>query len=166
MTEETTGGQSEAPKAEVKNVIAQLEAMLDEYMVKKAPFALPLGLKEFLAMIAPYLIIISAIVAVPALLVAFGISTAFAPVAMMGGYGYGWGTSMLITLVTTVVVLVLEIMAVPGLFKRAHGAWRLMFYVSLVQLVGGVLAMNLVGTLIGAIIGWYILFQMKDLYKN
>jgi hypothetical protein len=166
MAEETTGGQGEAPKVEVKNAIAQLEAMLDEYMVKKAPFALPLGLKEFLATVAPYLIIIGVVLALPALLVAFGISTAFAPVAMMGGYGYGWGTSMMITLATTIVVLVLEVMAVQGLFKRTHAAWRLMFYVSLVQLVGGVLAMNLVGAIIGAIIGWYILFQMKDMYKN
>jgi hypothetical protein len=85
---------------------------------------------------------------------------------MMGGYGYGWGTSMMITLATTIVVLVLEVMAVQGLFKRTHAAWRIMFYVSLVQLVGGVLAMNLVGAIIGAIIGWYVLFQMKDMYKN
>ena len=165
MTEETTGG-SEAPKTEMKNMLAQLEAALDDYMVKKAPFALPLGLKEFLAMVSPYLVIIVAILAIPALLVAFGLSTAFAPVAMMSGYGYGFGPSMMIALATTIAVLILEVMAVPGLFKRTHAAWRLLFYVSLVQLVGGILAMNIVGTLIGAIIGWYILFQMKDMYKN
>ena len=166
MTEETVGGQGTEPKAEVKNIIAQLEGMLDEYMVKKAPFALPLGLKEFLATIAPYLTILGIAFSIPALFVLFGLSSVMAPFAMMGGYGYGWGSSAIVASVTMVVTLVLQAMAVSGLFKRTHAAWRLMFYVSLVQLVGGVLAMNIVGALIGAVIGWYILFQMKDLYKN
>jgi len=159
MTEETVGG-----KAEVKSVVAQLEVTLDEYMVKKAPFALPLGLKGFLAAIAPYLIIISVILALPFILAALGLSTAFAPFAMMGGYG--WGTGMMITFATTAIVLVLEVMAVPGLFKRTKASWNLMFYASLVNLVGGILALNVVGAIIGTIIGWYIIFQMKELYKN
>jgi len=158
MTEETVGG-----KAEVKNVVAQLESMLDEYMVKKAPFALPLGLKGFLATIAPYLIIISVILALPFILAALGLSTAFAPFAMMGGYG--WGTGMMIAFATTAIVLVLEVMAVPGLFNRTKASWNLMFYASLVNLVGGILALNVIGAIIGAIIGWYIIFQMKELYK-
>lgn len=166
MTEETVGGQGESPKTKVKNVIAQLEAMLDEYMVQKAPFALPLGLKEFLATIAPYLIILMAIFAVPALLAAFGLSAAFAPIAMMGGYGYGWGPSMMISLVVSGITVVIQVIAVPGLFKRTRASWNLLFYVSLVQLVGGVLSTHIVSALIGAIIGWYFLFQMKELYKN
>jgi hypothetical protein len=53
MAEETNGEQGAEPKvdakAEVKGAITQLEAALDEYMVKKAPFAIPAGIKEFLA---------------------------------------------------------------------------------------------------------------------
>lgn len=170
MTEETTGGQGTETngdaKAEMKNIIAQLESMLDEYMVKKAPFALPLGLKEFLATVAPYLIIISAIFAVPALLAAFGLSAVFAPLSMMGGYGYGWGPSMMISLAVSGIVIVIQVIAVPGLFKRTKASWNLLYYVSLIQLVGNVLSMHVIGTIIGAIIGWYFLFQMKEMYKN
>lgn len=166
MTEETVGGQETGSKAEVKNIIAQFEAMLDEYMVKKAPFALPLGLREFLATIAPYLIIISVILALPFILAALGLSVVSTPFAMMGGYGYGWGAGMMIAFSTTAIVLVLEVMAVPGLFKRTMASWKLMFYASLVNLVGGILALNVVGAIIGAVIGWYIIFQMKELYKN
>jgi hypothetical protein len=48
-------------KAQAQGLIDQLEAMLDEYMVKKAPFALPPELKEFIVKVSPYLIIIFAI---------------------------------------------------------------------------------------------------------
>ena len=37
--------QPSAPQADVKGLLNQLEAMLDLYMVKKAPFALPLNAK-------------------------------------------------------------------------------------------------------------------------
>lgn len=167
MPQGETGGASSGAndvKADAKGLINQLEALLDEYMVKKAPFTLPLGLKEFIAKVSPYLIIIFAIMSLPLILGAIGISTALAPFAMMGGYGWGLGT--IISLVTSVVVLVMEVMAVPGLFKRTHGGWRLVFYASIVSLIGSVLAFNIIGGIISAIIGWYILFQVKELYKN
>lgn len=151
-------------KKDMKGLIGQLEALLDEYMVKKAPFQLPMGLKEFIVKVSPYLIIIFAIMSLPLILGAIGLSTALAPFAMMGGYG--WGLAAIISLVTTVIVLVMEVMAVPGLFKRTRGGWHLVFYASIVSLIGSILAFNIIGGIIGAIIGWYILFQVKDMYKN
>ena len=157
--------------ADIKDGLNQLEALLDEYMVKKAPFALPKGVKEFIATISPYLIIIFAIMALPIILAAVGLSAVFTPFAMMGGYGlghgFGWGFSAIIALVVAVVTIIMELMAVPGLFKRTKGAWRLLFYVSIVSLVGSILSIHgIISGIIGAIIGWYILFQMKDMYKN
>ena len=165
-------GQTGAPqsagdvKAEVTGIISKLEAMLDGYMVTKAPFALPLGLKEFIVKVSPYLVIIFAVMALPVILAAIGLSTAFVPFTMMGGYGYGWGISAMISLAVSVVVIVMELMAVPGLFKRTRGGWHLVFYASIVSLVGSVISLNIIGGIIGAIIGWYILFQVKDMYRN
>ncbi|MFZ2299704.1 MAG: hypothetical protein WAW00_01045 [Candidatus Moraniibacteriota bacterium] len=156
-------------KKDAHGLIGQLEALLDEYMVKKAPFHLPMGLKEFIAKVSPYLIIIFAVMALPLILAAIGISTAFAPLGMMGayGYGFGWGLSAIISLVVAVIVLVMEVMAIPGLFKRTRGAWRLLFYASIVSLIGSIISISgIVGGVIGAVIGWYILFQVKELYKN
>jgi riboflavin transporter FmnP len=73
---------------------------------------------------------------------------------------------MMISLAVMAVTVVLEVMAIPGLFKRTKASWNLLFYASLVQVVGSVLAFNLIGAVIGAVISWYILFQMKDVYKN
>lgn len=152
----------------------QLEAMLDEYMVKKAPFALPKEVKEFIVKVSPYLIIIFAVMGLPVILAAIGLTAVLTPFSMMGGYGYygygygyGWGFATIVSLAVAVITVVMEIIAVPGLFKRTKGAWKLLFYASIVSLIGGILAVHgIVGSIIGAIIGWYILFQVKDMYKN
>ncbi|MEI7890456.1 MAG: hypothetical protein WCI36_00655 [bacterium] len=163
-----SAGQNNGSKESVSGFVLKFEGFLDEYMVKKAPFAIPQGGKDFIATVSPYLIIIFAIMALPLIFLALGISAVFAPFAMMGaGLGYVWGFSGVISLVVAVVSIVLEAMAVPGLFKREKAAWRLLFYVSLISFAGNVIAMHgIVGTIIGAVIGWYILFQIKELYKN
>ncbi|HRY82575.1 MAG TPA: hypothetical protein P5232_02655 [Candidatus Moranbacteria bacterium] len=165
--EQTTG--EESKKADLKESANKLEALLDEYMVKKAPFALPTGVKEFIVAVAPYLTIIFAIMAIPIILAALGLSAFLTPFAMLGGFGYGlgWGFGMIVSLVVAVITLVMELMAVPGMFKRKKSAWRLLFYASIVSFIGGILSIHgIVGAIIGAIIGWYILFQVKDMYKN
>jgi hypothetical protein len=154
-------------KDDAKGLLAQLEAMLDTYMVTKAPFALPAELKEFIVKVSPYLIIVFAILALPLIFGAMGLTAVLSPYAMMGGgWGFGWGFRSIISLAVAVITLVIEVMAVPGLFKRTHGAWRLVFYASIVSLVGSLLSFNIIGGIIGAIIGWYILFQVKDKYTN
>lgn len=156
----------EEMKKDVLGFVGKVEAWLDEYMVTKAPFQIPMGGKEVLVKIAPYLIIVFSILALPAILALFGITAALAPMAMVAGGGMGWGFFGIVSVITSVIALVLEVMAIPGLFKRTHASWRLLFYATLVSFVGGVLSMNPVGAIIGAIIGWYILFQVKELYKN
>jgi hypothetical protein len=152
-------------KKKMKGGLDQLEAILDEYMVKKAPFALPKEAKEFIVKISPYLIIIFAIMALPLIFAALGLTAILTPFAMMGGYG--WGFSAMISMIVAIVTLVMEVMAVPGLFKRTKGAWKLVFYASIVSLIGGILSVTgIISAIIGAIIGWYFLFQVKDMYKN
>lgn len=160
---------TESVKADAKNLIGQLEAMLDEYMVTKAPFALPLGLKEFLVKVSPYVVIVFAVMALPLILAALGMSATLAPFGMMSGYGYGYGSygfMTIISLAVSAITIVMYVMAVPGLFKQTKGAWRLMFYVSIISLIGSILSFNIIGGIISAVIGWYILFQLKDMYKN
>lgn len=152
-------------KSDIKGLVSQLEAFLDEYMIKKAPFALPLGVKEFIATVSPYLIIIFAVMALPLILAGLGLSAIVAPFALLGGSV--WGFHAIISLIVSVIVLIMELKAVPGLFKRTKASWRMVFYASIVSLVGSILTISgILGGVIGAIIGWYILFQVKELYKN
>ncbi len=152
------------PKEQLMGFVAKVEAWLDEYMVKKAPFQIPMGGKEFLATIAPYLVIISIVLFVLSLPVLLGLGAMGGALGMMGGSM--WGYAMLVSTLTSVVIVIIEASALPGLFKRTQASWRLVFYATLVSFAGNVLALNLIWAVIGGVIGWYILFQIKELYKN
>jgi hypothetical protein len=171
MTDEVKQEAAE-PKAEgaksgvasdAKSILVQLETLLDEYMVTKAPFTIPANGKELIVKIAPYLMILSAIIAVPAILAALGISAFLAPLALLGG---NFGVLAMISLVFTAVALVIDIMAIPGLFGRTKKGWKLTYYATIVSLVGNIVSFNVIGGIIGAIIGWFILFQVKEKYVN
>lgn len=167
MEETKQEQEGQKKQTDIHGALSQLEAMLDEYMIKKAPFALPMGVKEFIATVSPYLVIVFAIMALPLIFAALGLSAVFTPIAMMGGYGLGWGFGAIISLIVAVITLIMEVIAVPGLFKRTRASWKLLFYASIVSLVGSILSISgIIGGIIGAIIGWYILFQVKELYKN
>lgn len=160
-----SAGGSEDSKAKMMGMIAQFEAWLESVMVTKAPFQIPMGGKEFLATVAPYLVIIGVVLFVISLPVLLGLGAMVGGMGMMGGH-MGYGYSALVSLVSGVVAMGLEAWAVPGLFKRTSASWRLVFYATLVSFAGSVLSLNLIGAVIGGVIGWYILFQVKTLYKS
>lgn len=157
-------------KKEARGVAGDLENFLYEYLVKKAPFQLPMNLKEILVKIAPYVIIIMLIFAIPLILAALGLSALLTPFAAFGGAGYGyWSAMALVTGILALISLLLELVAVPGLFKRTYKGWKFAFYAQIVSFVGALIGngvSGLLGTIIGYIIGMYILFQVRDLYKN
>ncbi len=162
------GENSDVPKQEtmkkdVLGLVAQLEAFLDEYMVIKAPFQIPMNGKEILVKIAPYLVIIGAVLFVLSLPALLGLSALTAGLGMMGG---GWGYTMLVSLIAGAVSVMLELKALSGLFKRSRASWRLVYYATIVSFAGSVLSFNFIGAIIGGVIGWYILFQVKELYQN
>jgi hypothetical protein len=145
--------------------MAKVDEFLELYLVKKAP-ALPENIKEFIVKYSPYISIVMMALMIPAVIAIFGLSSAFMPYAYMGGFRPGFNFS--ISTIFMVGQIALQIIALPGLFKRAKSAWRLMFYASLVGLIYSVLSgFNAVlGGLISALISLYILFQIKPLYKN
>jgi hypothetical protein len=152
---------------EVKGMVSQLETMLDEYLVKKAPFSLPDNVKELIVKVMPYLIIIMAVLAIPVILAALSISAVLAPIALLSGaVGGSFGLFGIINTVVAIASLVVELFAVKGLFARTQRGWRLAFYASVISLVGSVLSLNILNGILGAIIGWYFLFQVKDKYTK
>ncbi|PIV09853.1 chromate transporter [Candidatus Roizmanbacteria bacterium CG02_land_8_20_14_3_00_36_15] len=144
----------ETKGSDFKSIMGQLESILDLYLGKKAP-QLPQGLREFLVKIAPYLAIVGVVIV-----------TILAPFSFLGGLkgGLGYGSGLIFTLVT-LVMLIMEAMAVPGLFKRTTKGWRLLYYAALVSGVQTLLSFNLGGLVIGTGISLYILFQVRGYYK-
>jgi len=62
--------------------------------------------------------------------------------------------------------MILEIVALPGLFKRTKNSWELMFYASLIMVLSYIFALNIGSLIIGGAISFYVLFQIKSYYKN
>lgn len=152
-------------EAHHKDTLGKLEATLELYFHKKAP-ALPQNVKEIFVKIAPYLAIVSVIVAIPGILVALGLSGIVTVIAPFGGYEtMSQVPTMWLSILLLIPAIILEAMAVPGLFTKKMQGWKYMFFAQLVSIVSNLVALNISGALIGGIISFYILFQIKGLYK-
>jgi len=145
-----------------KSMLLQLDDFLSLYLIKKAP-PLPDNVKEFIVKYSPYLTILLMLISLPAILFAFGLGWLLAPMSFMGGYRAGMSFSFG-TLVMLVVV-VLEIMAIPGLISRKATAWKLLFYSVLINSVYSLISFNLGNLILGTLISLYILYQVKSYYK-
>lgn len=145
------------PRNDGQGFFEKLEAILEDYLVKRAPFQIPMGGKEFIVKVTPYLIILGILLAIPATLMVVVLS----PLVVLGG-----GSMAFVALLFSAASLVLEAIALPGLFKRTRGSWRLLFYATLVSVAGSLVGLHLVSAVISALICWYILFQVRELYKN
>lgn len=146
----------------LKGSLNQLESTLDLYFVKKAP-ALPANIKELIVKFGPYLVLLSIIVSVPAILTLLGVGAFLAPFGY--GAGTGYGLNYTISILFLVVNVVMMALALPGLFKRTLSSWKLVFYASLISIVSSLAGFNFVGALINAVISFYFLFQIKSYYK-
>lgn len=140
----------------------QLVDVLDLYLVKKAP-AIPPGIKEAIVKYGPWIVLVLLVLAAPALLALVGLGSLLMPVSFLGGVQEG--ASFSIGIIVTLIAVILEIIALPGLFKRAKSGWNFMFYSTLVSAVGSLLSLNLVGLILGTLISLYILFQVREYYK-
>jgi hypothetical protein len=137
-----------------------LIGFLDYYLVQKAPFQIPDAARELLAKIGPWIVIFFLVITLPAVLFVFGIGTLFLP---FGGPAYATGFGF--TALFLIAHFALMIMALPGLFARKRQGWTLVFYAEILNIVYSLLNFQIVGALIGGLIGLYILFQIRGLYR-
>lgn len=149
-------------KKDWKSMLTELENKLAEVFTKKLP-ALPENFKEAIVKYGPYLALIGIVFSLSALLPLFGIGAVIAPLAVLSGVNSGF--NFIFPLILGVLMIVLQAIAIPGLFKRQMKAWKLMFYISLIGGVSSLLALDLGGLIIGVGISWYILFQVRSYYK-
>jgi len=149
------------------SMFGKLEITLDEYLGKKAP-QLPGQWKEVLVKVAPYLAIVAVVLGIPGILALLGIGTFVVPLGTVGGILSGHpflGLSYLFNVIFLAVTIVLEGMAIPGLFSRAKKGWNFLYWGALVGTVQNVLTFNLGGLVIGTLLSLYVLFQVKSYYK-
>lgn len=152
-------------EASSKNSLSQLEKTLEEYFGKKAP-ALPQDIKEVIVKLSPYLAILAAIIMVPSIFMLFGLGSLVTVLAPFGGVSsVGLLPNMWFGILILIPVVVLEVMAIPGLFERKITAWRYMYWAQLITAVSSLVKFDIVGAVIVLAIGLYLLFQVKSFYK-
>ncbi len=152
-----------AKNTDLKSALGRLEDTLETYLVDKAPFSIPTEWKEVIVKFAPWIALILMIIALPAILGVLGLGTILMPFSFLGGLRMGY--NYMLSLIFSVVTLVLEAMAIPGLFKRSEKGWKFIYYATLLGAVENVLTFNLGGLVIGSLLSMYILFQVKSYYK-
>lgn len=153
--------------SDLKSMLGQLDSLLEEYLVKKAP-ALPTNVKEFLVKFAPWMAVIGVVISVPAILALLGLSAFVVPLGFLGGALTGrpfMGVGYILSVAFLVVMVILEAMSISGLSKRSMGGWRLAYYSVLLSGVQNLVSFNLGGLVIGTLLGLYFLYQIKSHYK-
>lgn len=143
--------------------LSALEQTLDLYFGKKAP-ALPSGAKEFLVSIAPWAVLVCVLVTLPAVLALAGISSFVMPMYSYMAYP-GTGPWLMLSSIVLVITIILEALAIPGLFSRSKQGWNYVFYASLVSVVFNLISFNFIGAIISGLISFYLLFQLKSYYR-
>jgi hypothetical protein len=142
--------------AENQKKATDLIVMLENFF-KQAP-KLPASATDILVKIAPWLSLIFGILGVVVGLGALGLS----PVALIGGINASF--MVLATGVVSIVSSVLMLMAYPKLVKRQYKGWELLFWSEAISTVSAVLSLS-IGSVLGVLIGFYLLFQIKSYYK-
>ena len=131
----------------------------------KAP-QLPKNWQDTLARIAPILSLIFGILGIIVAIGGLGVLTATSPLAFLGGaqtvssYGTGF-ISTLIYLVGSVLLLA----AYPGLKAKKYKGWTLLFWSEAANLIGGLVSLAFASAIISALIGFYLIFQIRSYYK-
>lgn len=151
-----------------KSSLPGLEGFFDTYLHIKAPWQLPAKAKEWIVKYGPWislvLLILGAIVLIPLLTLALGLTVITLPFATVaGGAGttlWGW-----VHIILGLVVLVMQGIAIPGLMKRQLSGWRMLYYAELLSVISSILYRDIIGAIFGLIIGMYILFQIRSYYK-
>jgi len=150
------------PPKDYKSYLGDLEKIADEYLVRKAP-ALPDGVKEVIVKFGPWISLILLVMSAPLILGFLGLGTFMMPFSYLGGLRMGMGYT--VSMVFTAVIMVMEVLALPGLFKWAKAGWTMMYYAALLGAMQNAVAFNLGGLIIGTLLSLYILFQVKSYYK-
>ncbi len=141
--------------------INQLIRSMEEWYSKLPP--LPKSWRDVIVTITPWLALILGVIGVLGSLAAVGILTFLAPFVMLGS-GIGVASGGIIGAVLALVSSALLVLAFPGTNARKMSGWNLLFYSEAVFIVSSVVAVSVAGV-VGALIGFYILFQIKSYYK-
>jgi len=135
----------------------KINPSLEEVFLKKLP-SLPDNIVEIIVKVTPWLVLIVGVMSIPVILAVLGVGGIFSVFPLISGrrvFVYG---------IVALVQLVVELMAVPKLFKKELEGWKLLFWANTLGILTAVLNASVFG-LLGVAISYYILYQIRAAYK-
>ena len=142
-----------------------LEKELEPIFLEKFP-PFPEEVKEFLVKYGPYLMLVGAILGISALLTAYGVLGSVS-VYGIGLEAYGGAAIQLwMGMALTAVILILYILAFNPLRARKRQGWNYLYYALLLNLFSSLIQLHIFGVIFGAVIGFWVLFQIRDKYSS
>ena len=133
-----------------------------EDIFAKAP-SLPANAREVLVQFAPWISLIFGVLLVLVSLGGLGIGSVLAPFAMYAGVGNTM--FLMVASILGIVQGVVMVLAFSPLKKKAVAGWNWWFWAEILSVVAAVVSFNLLGAVINAVIGFYLLFQVRSYYK-
>ncbi len=153
-----------------------IETNLYKTLVQYNPLRAPHQFKIILSRWLPYLVIASIVPNVLGLLITLEIynNALISFVAAMGGFVSFYsphafatvGQSTFIMIVINTVWIVLLCLALPGLFRKTHMGWYYLFCATLVVVIESLLYLRVARLLFNTLFVWYLLFQVRQEYRN
>lgn len=162
-----------------EKIMQQIETKLDELLVKKAPFQLPESARLNLVKAMPWLTLIGGILA------ALGVWSLYRVVTVVDslttyynslGYATPLQTQSVspllwVSLLMLAIEAIMFFVAFPALKQRSKKGWNILYWVSLLNVAYALIylfaEMNLgsfIFSLIGSLVGLYVLFQIRSHY--
>ncbi len=149
----------------IKKPVDDLIPTLEDIFLKKAP-VLPKGFVDFIVGVLPILTLIIAVFSLVAVLGFVGVVTGVH--IMYSALSFGLGQSTIFLLVDTLLMLFityLSFKAYKPLSKKQKKGWYLMYYVTMLGLVFDIVMFDWVNLIISGLVGFYLLFQIKERYN-
>lgn len=141
--------------------VNQLISSIEEWFLKLP--ALPKKWLDVIVNITPWIALIFGILGVLGSFAAIGILTFLAPFVALGS-GVGVASGGIIGAILAFVASALLLAAFPGTKAKKISGWNFLFWSEAASIISSVVAISVAGV-VGALIGFYILFQIKSYYK-
>ena len=144
----------------LKKYELRLEKVLDRYLIDSTP-ELPSKWKSVIVEYLPWIILITILILLPITFASFLFSSA-GSIIFSNIVGV-FQTS--VNVILGVPIILLYAYSIPGLLKRnKNTGWTPLFYANFLVIVFNLLTLNIYG-FAGAILTFYILFQIKSEYS-
>ncbi|WP_342087056.1 hypothetical protein [Dyadobacter sp. OTU695] len=137
-----------------------LEKELEPIFLQKFP-PFSESVKEFLVQYGPYIILVLSVIGILGLLTALGLGGA---VLGMGGVTAGIAFNAYVGIAIGIVTLVMYLMAFSPLKARKRAGWNLLYYALLLGLISNLIQLYLLGFIVGGLLGFWVLFQIREKY--